>query len=177
MPAYHSAYENEELNCRLVGNFPLFSFQTSFKGPSYPPTNPDEPDIIDEVLQLFRPNSFFRNFEIKNNADRVLIYGILYVSQCLSVLSRQTNKASATRVLNNLSLDDFSLPGDPSFPLNAVYAPPRDRIEYNLLKSYLNQFRQEASSRLIAVLYAKDENVPDKFWLALSKRKFMNKSL
>jgi actin related protein 2/3 complex, subunit 3 len=40
-------------------------------------------DPLDEVLSLFRANTFFRNFEIKGPADRVLIYGILFVQEIL----------------------------------------------------------------------------------------------
>jgi hypothetical protein len=35
------------------------------------------------VLALFRANTFFRNFEIKGPADRVLIYGILFTQEVL----------------------------------------------------------------------------------------------
>ena len=41
-------------------------------------------DPLDEVLALFRANTFFRNFEIKGPADRVLIYGILFVQEILA---------------------------------------------------------------------------------------------
>lgn len=41
-------------------------------------------DIITESLELFRANSLFRNFEIKGPADRVLIYLILFVGDCLT---------------------------------------------------------------------------------------------
>ncbi|GMM36581.1 Arc18 protein [Saccharomycopsis crataegensis] len=175
MPAYHSNFVGEDADARKIGNFPLLSFRTNYKGPSYPTTQ--EYDIIDEVLDLFRPNSFFKNFEVKGGADRSLIYGILYTSQALNEINKTTSQASAIKALNNLALEDFSLPGDPSFPLNNVFTSPKDRVEYNLLKSYLNQFRQELSARLIAKLYQNDIHNPDKFWLALSKRKFMNKSL
>jgi actin related protein 2/3 complex subunit 3 len=40
-------------------------------------------DAVDEILALFRANTFFRNFEIKGPPDRLLIYGILFVSECL----------------------------------------------------------------------------------------------
>jgi actin related protein 2/3 complex subunit 3 len=40
-------------------------------------------DPLDEVLELFRANTFFRNFEIKGPADRLLIYGILFVQDIL----------------------------------------------------------------------------------------------
>jgi len=53
--------------------------------PAYLSPEPDSEsyDALDEVLSLFRANTFFRNFEIQGPADRLLIYGILWVSECL----------------------------------------------------------------------------------------------
>jgi hypothetical protein len=45
-------------------------------------------DSLDEVLLLFRANTFFRNFEIKGPADRVLIYGILFVQDILAKITK-----------------------------------------------------------------------------------------
>lgn len=55
-------------------------------------------DPVDEILALFRANTFFRNFEIKGPADRVLIYGILFVSQALSVIKPSMSKRDAEKV-------------------------------------------------------------------------------
>jgi actin related protein 2/3 complex, subunit 3 len=83
---------------RLIGNFPLLPLRTRTRGPAYtlplldpsqiPASQSPEPDsesydALDEVLSLFRANTFFRNFEIQGPADRLLIYGILFVSECL----------------------------------------------------------------------------------------------
>lgn len=59
---------------------------------------------MDEVLALFRANTFFRNFEIKGPADRVLIYGILFVSECLGkvrpgMVRRDAEKVSLVKAL------------------------------------------------------------------------------
>jgi len=79
----------------LIGNFPLLPLRTRVRGPAttLPPSSEPaylspEPesesyDSLDEVLSLFRANTFFRNFEIQGPADRLLIYGILWVSECL----------------------------------------------------------------------------------------------
>jgi actin related protein 2/3 complex subunit 3 len=107
----------------------------------------------------------------------VLIYGILFVSDCLSKLTSTTSASEAHKVLTNLSLDNFAIPGDGNFPLNSLYQPPRDRAEYELLKSYLTQLRQELSARLITRVYADDQSRPSKYWLAFTRRRFMNKSL
>src|ERR1700686_3389367 len=59
-------------------------------------------DNVDECLTLFRANCLFRNFEIKGPADRTLIYGILFISDCLNKLgSRPTqNQQEAGKSLN-----------------------------------------------------------------------------
>ena len=89
----------------------------------------DRVDIIEECLILFRANCLFRNFEIKGPADRTLIYGILFISDCLNKLgTRPTqNQVEATKALNALALENFNIPGEPGFPLNPLYAPPANR--------------------------------------------------
>jgi len=89
-------------------------------------------DIIDETLDLFRANSLFRNFEIKGPADRILIVLILYISDCLAKLGSARSVPSqieASKSLNTLSVDNFPIPGDANFPLNAHYATPASRAD------------------------------------------------
>ncbi len=84
----------------------------------------------------------------------------------------------AVKQLSTHAVDAFSLPGDAAFPLNQLYAAPRDRNEADLLRGYLTQARQETASRLIEKIYAgSPDGRPSKFWLAFTKRKFMGKSL
>ncbi|ABN67022.1 subunit of the Arp2/3 complex [Scheffersomyces stipitis CBS 6054] len=176
MPAYHSTFLTEEsADNRIVGNIVLLPIHSKFRGPAYTPEQ--EYDIVEEVLDLFRANSFFKNFDINGPADRLLIYGILFVSDCLSKLNKSVNYKEAVKVLNNLSLDSFSLPGDIGFPLNSYFQPPANRNEADLLRSYLQQFRQELADRLLSRIYAGDESTPSKYWLAFTKRRFMNTSL
>lgn len=158
-----------------MGNFAVLPIKTHFKGPSLPLM--EGYDIIDETLDLFRANTFFKNFEIKGASDRTLIYGILFVSQCLNSLSSNVTQNEAIKNLTNLSLEDFAIPGDVGFPLNSLYLPPSNRNDSLFLRQYLSQFRQELASRLITRLYQNDSSKPSKFWLAFGKKKFMNKSL
>lgn len=93
--AYHSVFLDEP-NQHLIGNFALLPLRTRTRGPALQlpplPQGTSDADIdashesydpLDEVLALFRANTFFRNFEIKGPADRVLIYGILFVQDVL----------------------------------------------------------------------------------------------
>ena len=101
------------LLCQLtdVGNIALLPLRTRTRGPAYalPPlpastaaidVDPDSEsyDPLDEVLSLFRANTFFRNFEIKGPADRLLIYGILFVSECLGKVRSTMGSREAEKV-------------------------------------------------------------------------------
>ncbi|KAL1952464.1 hypothetical protein VTO42DRAFT_5297 [Malbranchea cinnamomea] len=194
MPAYHSVFL-QETNVPLIGNFPLLPLRTRTRGPAYtlPPLPPnvdataldpnDEAyDIVDEALALFRANTLFRNFEIRGPADRALIYATLFIADCLSRLAAAARPTppvarDAEKILLNAALlDSFAIPGDPAFPLNQAFEPPRDAREAETLRAYLSQLRQEVALRLVARVYAGGDT-PSKWWLSFARRKFMGKSL
>lgn len=77
------------------------------------------------MLALFRANTFFRNFELQGYADRLLVYGIWFVSDCLTKIKPTADVRTATKDVMNLALDlQFAIPGDPGWPLNQVrYGP------------------------------------------------------
>ncbi|KAF3766163.1 ARP2/3 complex, 21 kDa p21-Arc subunit [Cryphonectria parasitica EP155] len=192
MPAYNSIFNADPNVPRLIGNFPLLPLRTKTRGPAYtlplpnPPLPPNESpdpesesyDVLDEVLSLFRANTFFRNFEIQGNADRLLIYGILFVSECLTKIKPSADVRTAGKDVMNLALDtNFAVPGDPAFPLNQMYEPPRDRQDAEQLRQYMSQVRQELATRLLARVYADGDEKPSKWWLSFTKRKFMGKAL
>lgn len=73
------------------------------------------------MLALFRANTFFRNFEIQGPADRLLVYGIWFVSDCLTKIKPGASQREAAKEVQNLALDThFAIPGDPAWPLNQV---------------------------------------------------------
>ncbi|KAF8622064.1 hypothetical protein AX15_007214 [Amanita polypyramis BW_CC] len=178
MPAYHSSL-NDYPDMTQVGNLAVLPIKTRIRGPA-PIADPSQQDIIDETIDLFRANSLFRNFEIKGPADRTLIILILFISDCLSKLgSARTvpNQIEASKSLNTLAVDNFPVPGDANFPLNAHYAPPGSRTDAEFLRQYLTQIRQELAARLIEKLYADGSGKPSKWWMSFQKRRFMNRSL
>ncbi|TFK68210.1 actin-related protein ARPC3 [Pluteus cervinus] len=177
MPAYHSAFN--EIDVRQVGNVSILPIRTRIRGPA-PVAEATERDIIDETLDLFRANSLFRNFEIKGPADRTLIILILFISDCLAKIGSSRTVPSqieAGKSLNTLSVDNFPIPGDANFALNAHYAGPASRADSDYLRQYLTQVRQELSARLIEILYADGTGKPSKWWMSFQKRRFMNRSL
>lgn len=88
----------------------LCPFKTEIRGPAPTPTGGGshiyhfnsisvillllDDDVIDEVLNTFRSNVLYRNFEIKGSADRTLIYLTLHTVQCLVKLEKFDDKAS-----------------------------------------------------------------------------------
>ena len=141
MPAYHSVFLDEP-NQQLIGNFALLPLRTKTRGPAQQlpqlqgvseldiEPSSESYDPLDEILSLFRANTFFRNFEINGPADRVLIYGILFVSEALSKIKPGTSRRDAEKAVLNVALDtNFAIPGDAGFPLNQAFEAPRDRNE------------------------------------------------
>lgn len=86
----------------------------------------DEPDIIDEALEYFKANVFFRNYEVKGPADRVLIYLTLYISACLQKLAN-LKKNDAEKAVYQLAIENFTLPGDKAFALGGIVSNPANR--------------------------------------------------
>lgn len=95
----------------IAGNFPVLPLRTRTRGPAYTlpplpvgvseldvPTDSESYDCIDEILFLFRANVLFRNFEINGPADRMLIYGILFVSECLTKVRSTMSSREAEKV-------------------------------------------------------------------------------
>ncbi|SCZ92569.1 BZ3500_MvSof-1268-A1-R1_Chr5-2g07987 [Microbotryum saponariae] len=179
MPAYHSSYNDEDEH-RVVGNMALLPFNSRIRGPAPPPADPSRDDIIAEALDLFRANSLFRNFEIKGPADRLLIYLILFIGDCLTRITQSKpawGQNEALKHLSNHSIETFTIPGEPGFPLNSLYAAPSNRLDADALRAYLTQARQETTVRLVERVYSDGTGRPSKWWLAFAKRHFLGKSL
>lgn len=59
----------------------------------------------------------------------MLIYLILFISQCLGSINKLTPQGEALKTLNTLAVSNFSIPSDPAFPLNAMYQAPTDKFQ------------------------------------------------
>ncbi|CAI9161414.1 unnamed protein product [Rangifer tarandus platyrhynchus] len=80
---------------KLIGNMALLPIRSQFKGPA--PRETKETDIVDEAIYYFKANVFFKNYEIKKEADRTLIYITLYISECLKKLQKCNSKSQVMR--------------------------------------------------------------------------------
>jgi len=126
----------------------------------------------------FKANVFFRTYEIKSSADRVLIYLTLYITECLKKLQKCSNKSQAQNEMYSLAIARFDIPGDPGFPLNGVYQKPCNNEEADAMRQYFLQLRHEIGQRLVEKVFAGNaDGRPSKWWTCFAKRKFMEKSL
>ena len=99
-------------------------------------TDNNSEDVVDEAIALFRANSFFRNFEIKGEADRVLIYLILFISECLNKITKTTTQSEAQKTLTTHALNQFAIPGEGGFSLNALYPASSNRNDSGKYNSH-----------------------------------------
>lgn len=173
MPAYHSRFTESNLK---LSNMAVLPLRTQFRGPAPRETNPEEIDIIDEAITYFKANIFFKNFEIKSEADRTLIYITLYISECLRTMLKSQNKTQATKDLDTLANNRFDIPGDAGFPMNEFFAKPSNPKEAEDMRSFFKQLRLETGLRICNKVYEFGDK-PSKWWLCFAKRRFMEKSL
>eukprot|EP00262_Sarcandra_glabra_P007517 TRINITY_DN20381_c0_g1_i1.p1 TRINITY_DN20381_c0_g1~~TRINITY_DN20381_c0_g1_i1.p1 ORF type:complete len:175 (+),score=27.66 TRINITY_DN20381_c0_g1_i1:214-738(+) len=168
---YHSSFFNEEDVTKACG-CPLLPLKSHVKGPA-PVSGQDRTDIVDEAITFFRANVFFRNFDIKSPADKLLIYLTLYINVALKRLEGCRTLAEGTKAIINLGLEKVPVPGEAGFPFGGLFAHPQSQQEAELFRNYLKQIREETSGRLLSCAY-RPNGTPNKWWLAFAKRKFMN---
>lgn len=168
---YHSSFVDEAGVTKACG-CPLLPLKSHIKGPA-PVSDQESTDIVDEAITFFRANVFFRNFDIKSSADKLLIYLTYYINTALKRLEGCRTLAEGTKAIINLGLEDVPVPGESGFPFPGLFSPPGSRKEGEIFRNYLKQIREETSGRLLSVAY-RSNGTPNKWWLAFAKRKFVN---
>lgn len=172
MPAYHSKLEDDDI-AQQACSCGIIALKTNIRGPA-DAASPDEEDIIDETLNFFRANVFFRNFDVKGKADRTLIYLTLYTHYLLVKCEKINDRAAAAKEFHNLAIKQFVVPGEAGWPLGTLFPAPENRTETDLFKAYFKQARDELGNRLLDRLFDADGS-KNKWWQSFSKRKFMGK--
>uniref|UniRef100_A0A8D2H4I1 Actin-related protein 2/3 complex subunit 3 n=1 Tax=Urocitellus parryii TaxID=9999 RepID=A0A8D2H4I1_UROPR len=131
-------------------------------------------DIVDEAIYYFKANVFFKNYEIKVNYSAC---SLTYFFDCLKKLQKCNSKSQGEKEMYTLGITNFPIPGEPGFPLNAIYAKPANKQEDEVMRAYLQQLRQETGLRLCEKVFDPQNDKPSKWWTCFVKRQFMNKSL
>jgi len=186
--ACHSTISEEMVeNCKKVSKFPYLPLKNLEKtggsrgpAPEFMSNLHGEDDIVDETLKLFKANVFFYEFEIKSDADRALIYGMLYITACLKKLEKCPNKDEGIRAMYSMAVGRFALPGESAFPLSHFYAQAKSSAESEELRKYMTQIRREIGFRLAEKVFDPElspDGKPSKWWTCFSKRNFLKAPL
>merc|ERR1711936_723063 len=123
MPPFHSSLESSG---KSYGNMALMPLRQTTKGSARGPApSTNDEDIVDQTINLFKANILFKQFEMETDVDRVLVYVTLYIIECLKRLQKLPNIERATQDMFSAALEQFSLPGEAGFPLNAFYSKPQ----------------------------------------------------
>ena len=77
-------------------------------------------------------SSFLNLFIFQGECDRTLIYVTLYITECLKKLAKCKDKNQGGNEMYSLAVSKFPVPGDPTFPLNAVYAKAKNDQELGI---------------------------------------------
>lgn len=194
-----SSYHSNCLSNEKFGNMARLSFNLKFTNSNSGPIkslnqehlrkeDPIDLDIIDEALYFFKSNVFFKQFEILNESDRTLVYLHLFIIECLKLMSRFTASSTTAnldrklikqQIINNLcnSHKQIQIPGDLKFQLNHIFRSPSDQSGKDEMRQYLFQLRLECFLRLFDLIWPSNDNLPSKWWICFSKRKFINLNL
>ncbi|KAL3624147.1 Actin-related protein 2/3 complex subunit 3 [Castilleja foliolosa] len=124
---YHSSFVDDEEITKSCG-CPLLPLKSHIKGPA-PVSEQDSTDIVDEAITFFRANVFFRNFDIKSSADKLLIYLTFYINIALKRLEGCRTLAEGTKAIINLGLEKVPVPGEPGFPFPGLFTAPQSQQE------------------------------------------------
>jgi actin related protein 2/3 complex subunit 3 len=174
MPAYHSTF-NENMYPTACG-IPLIDIKVdrpALLDPSKLKANFADIDIVDEALIYFRANILFKNFQIKGDADKLLVYITVYISKCLESAATYNGDLEKTRSVLKALADDaeWTLGYKNHFLNNLTTNTPSEEVE---LQTYLKTIRKCVNFRLLTLLYESEYGTLDlKFWLGFAKKKFL----
>ncbi|KAH8071145.1 hypothetical protein JL721_4576 [Aureococcus anophagefferens] len=141
MPAYHSKYAGAETGDEACG-CALLPLKTKTRGPA-PLMADGEEDIVDEVIKYYRPNSLFRNFEVKGGAPRPAPPPgrARHSPQFLKECERFKTRGEAEKALHALVIKQFPIPGGPGWSLGGMFPTPGDIQEGESWRLYMKQAR------------------------------------
>jgi actin related protein 2/3 complex subunit 3 len=174
MPSYHSVFN--QLGFTTLCGIPYIEFKSS-KIPDLDSSklklslDEIDLDIIDEALIYFRANVLFKNFPIKGDADKLLIYITVFIQKCLEVANIQDVEKGRS-LMKNLVDDCEWTPIFKTHFFNSLITLNENEVKP--LQLYLKDVRKEVVQRLQFILYDSDFKTLDlKFWLGFSRKKFM----
>ena len=132
---------------------------------------------MDEAIAQFRANIFFKNYEVRGPADKVIIYLTVFIQKCLEVISKNPVEAEAKKNLMALIAEAVPSPSQPGFFMGSLALKGKGAAEEEKFRQYCKQLKEECAVRLFKILFNPEYGTMDlKFWLAFAKRKFLKLS-
>ena len=117
-----------------------------------------------------------RDFKIKSDADRLMIYLTYYAIKCLKFFAKNPkDKLKCAKELESWNMNSFPIPGSGSFILSSLCGEPEGAAEKNDLKKFLTICRRETGLRLLEIVFK--DGAADKWWICFAPRKFMDKEM
>ena len=173
--AYNSVFNGIE-DCKLLCGIPQMAFKAN-KIPNLDPSQKknlkdSDLDIIDESIMNFRANVFFKNFPLKGDADKLLVYITVFIQKCLEVIASDSDPTKAKKNLSNLIETAEYNPNVRGHFFNSLVNIVNSEVSD--LQNYLKSIRKEVVNRLQYLLFdALWGTIDLKFWLSFAKRRFM----
>ena len=104
--------------------------------------------MIDEAISQFRANIFFKNYEVRGPADKVIIYLTVYIQKCLEVIAKNPVEAEAKKNLMVLMSEAVPSPSQPGFFMGSLALKGRGAAEEEKFRQYCKQLKEECGIRL-----------------------------
>ena len=142
--------------------------------PLVPITGAD--DAIDEVLNAFRANVLCRAFDVRSGGDKLLALLTFFACDVLKRFERCATRQEGEKAAKELAVGRFSCPGDGDFEFGALCPAPGTRAEGDEYRTFMKRCREAIAMRLVERCFDGETGAPNKFWMAFSKRKFMNRT-
>ena len=170
---YHSSY-NEEAKYPVACGLAILPIKTKVQGPA-PKADFDGDDIIDEAISQFRAQVYFKNYDVRGPADKVLIFLTVYIQKLIEVVAKNPDQNEAKKAISALFQEAVPTTASAGF-MAALVVKGRPSAEEEKYRTYLRQLKEECGIRMFNILY-QNNGMDLKYWLAYSKRKFLKLSM
>ena len=198
MPSYHSILYTDDKNTVLSCGFPLINFDSN-KTPVLDykkiKEKSNDVDLLDEALTYFRLNVLFKNYPIKSDGDKLIVYSTVFISKCLEIFFNNSSDIKKCKdLLKELILEAEWSPNYKSHFLNGILTSSENSNSNNndnlnstnnsnfnfnsneilALQKYLKSVRTELVYRINYILFDEEgATSKNKFWLPYAKKKFL----
>ena len=99
---YHSRFCNDGQAYEKACGLDLLPLKSQIAGPA-PKMTTDEEDIVDEAIKFFRAQVMFKNFEVKGDADKSLIFLTVFIQKCLETIAKNQDPETVKKNLTTLA--------------------------------------------------------------------------